>query len=255
MWGSTNIAPDAPEWLREAQQAFGEVLLDGDADYPCHFGVRGQQDGENWFTAVESDSEGPYSVGGLAETLVAFQQQAWTGPKRQTLIAFVGPPDPAPRLATHAEQFWWLLGRLTAADSRPWPENRTQEVTDPAWQWCFAGEPWFVFGASPAYHARRSRNVGPCLALIFQVLRVFEGLDAMSVAGDRAKHKVRERLRAYDDVGPHPHLGDTLHIPDFKWRQYMLPDDQQLLEPKSCPFQVPAPASSPTGHHLPNSPA
>ena len=59
----------------------------------------------------------------------------------------------------------------------------------------------------------------------------------------QAKHKVRKRLHAYDDVGPHPHMGDTLLIPQFKWRQYMLPDDQQLIEPKSCPFQVPAPAS------------
>ncbi len=252
MWGSTNTAPDAPDWLHAAQRAFTEVLLDRDADYPCHFGVRGQQDGENWFTAVEPGGEGPRGVGGLAETLVAFQKQAWTGPKRQTLIVFAGPPDPAPELATHAEQFWSLLGRLTAADPRPWPADRTQNVTDPHWQWCFSGEPWFVFGASPAYHARRSRNLGPCLTVIFQVLRVFEGLDAMSVAGDRAKHKVRERLHTYDEVGPHPHLGDTLHIPDFKWRQYMLPDDQQLLEPQSCPFQVPVP-TSPAGDHRPHS--
>jgi FPC/CPF motif-containing protein YcgG len=74
----------------------------------------------------------------------------------------------------------------------------------------------------------------------------------MSVAGDRAKHKVRGRLHAYDEVGPHPHLGDTLHIPDCEWRQYMLPDDQQLLEPQSCPFQVPTPAS-PAGHQPPHS--
>jgi FPC/CPF motif-containing protein YcgG len=69
-------------------------------------------------------------------------------------------------------------------------------------------------------------------------MRAFSGLREMSAAGDSVKDRIRQRLRAYDDVDLHPHLGDTSHVPEFRWRQYMLPDDQKLLEPDSCPFRV-----------------
>jgi FPC/CPF motif-containing protein YcgG len=185
---------------------------------------------------VDESRGSPYGLAVLAATLREFQQVAWRGPKRQSLIVFVGPPDPRPDLDRDTTRFWALMSGLAEADDQPWPQGGTRDEKDPKWQWCFAGEPWFVFAGSPAYRNRRSRNFGPCLTLVFQVHRVFEGLSGSSPAGRAAKARVRERLVDYDTIGPHPHLGDPRHSSEFKWRQYMLPDDEQILPERACPF-------------------
>jgi uncharacterized protein len=234
-------ARSRPPWLVQSHRVLVERLLDpGQGGYPCHFGVRGERDGHNWFTMLDEGADGPHAVADLAETLCAFRELAWRGPKRQSLIAFVGPPAPTPGLAQDTARFWRLLAQLSAHDEAPWPADRPTDVQDPAWQWCFAGEPWFVFGCSPAYQARRSRNLGPCLTLVFQVRRVFEGISGSSKAGRAAKRQVRDQLGRYDQIPPHPHLGDAEHSSVFKWRQYLLPDDQQPLDPDACPFTPPA---------------
>lgn len=225
-------------WLTDVYQAFIATISAADLRYPCHFGARGQRDGRNSFTAI--DSEDPdAALASLAEAVRAFQRRAWSGQKRQSLIAFIGPVDRRPDARRDAERFWALLSGLSAIDDRPWPGDCPTDVTDPKWQWCFGGEPWFVFCCSPAYQNRRSRNVGPCLTLVFQVRRVFEGLSGSSPAGMAAKRLVRAGLGRYDAVPPHPHLGDDQHSSVYKWRQYMLPDDDSELAPASCPFVPP----------------
>jgi hypothetical protein len=211
-------------------------LLDPELDYPCHFGIQGQHSGNNWFWAVDDRRPDRYGVAALAAALAAFRARAWTGAVRQSLIVFVGPPDIRPALARHHARFWRLLSGLTARDPAPWPPDRPTDPGDPRWQWSFAGEPWFVFAGSPAYVARRSRSLGPCLTLVFQTRRVFQGLAGDTPAGQAAKAKVRRALIRYDRVPPHPHLGDAGHSSTHKWRQYALPDDQALYPVDGCPF-------------------
>lgn len=221
-----------PAWLGQAHAAFTDKVLDP-VGYPCHFGVNSERAGHNWFTACA----GPADAARLADALRAFVPVASHGPRRQSLIAFVGPPDLAPSLAAHASRFWDLLRRAGAHDDDPWPQDRPRDPAHPHWQWCFAGRPWFVFGTSPAYRRRRSRDVGPCLTMVFQLSeRVFEGLSGSTLAGKAAKAQIRGRLAEYDAIGPHPHLGDPLHSSTHKWRQYFLPDDDRLLAEDACPL-------------------
>lgn len=228
-----------PAWLLEAHRVFARRLLQTEPPYPCHFGVQGQLAGHNWFTALDGTAMG-WGMSDLAGTICDFRRRAWRGPKRQSLIVFVGPPEPTPDLERDTGRFWSVLQDLSTLDEIPWPPAYTQDTRDPRWQWCFAGEPWFVFGCSPAHRRRRSRDVGPCLTLVFQVRRVFEGLSGTSEAGRAAKRMVRERLLAYDSVGVHPHLGDPTTSSVFKWRQYMLPDDARISGEEGCPFRAPA---------------
>lgn len=244
LWTSRRDGPDpllfdAQSWPLAAYRVFEARVLQPEPAYPCHFGVQGQLSGHTWFTALDEGHPG-WTVRDLADTLRAYRERAWRGPKRQSLVVFVGPPDPAPDLDRDTGRFWSLLTQLSTLDDKPWPAGHPQDTRDPGWQWCFAGEPWFVFGCSPAYRARRSRDVGPCLTLVFQVRRVFEGLSGSSPAGKAAKRTVRERLLAYDAVGVHPHLGDPMHSSVHKWRQYMLPDDERILGEAQCPFGAPA---------------
>lgn len=226
-------------WLAGAFEEYARRVADPAQDYPCHFGVRGHRDGLNWFTMLDADPAADHGVPDLAATMAKFASYARTGPPRQTLIVFAGPPDPAPDYDRDADRFWAVLSGLTAVDPRPWPAEWTTDVRDAGWQWCFGGEPWFVFGCSPAYRRRRSRNLGPCLTFVFQLRRVFENLSGSSPAGQAAKHQIRRGLARYDGVPVHPHLGDARHSSVYKWRQYLLPDDQRILAPEGCPFRVP----------------
>lgn len=227
---------DAPwDWVPSAYSTFENRLLDLDPDYPCHFGVHGHREGHNSFTALDRRVDA-FGVEPLARTIARYRQRAWSGPKRQSLIVFVGPPDERPRLDEHREAFWAILRELELHDSLPWPEGAPRDPADPAWQWCFDGEPWFVFATSPVYRRRRSRNLGPCLTLVFQVRRVFEGLGGSSAGGMAAKAQVRARLGRYDTVPPHPHLGEPDRSSVHKWRQYFLPDDQQEYDTGGCPY-------------------
>jgi len=229
------VSAGAPVWLADAQRDLARRLLDPDPGYPCHFGVAGQVTGHTWITAVQPDDP-QWSIDALAGTLRAYRRIAWQGAKRQSLVVFAGPPRARADLAEDTARFWALLGELTARDQAGWPADRPRDVRDPAWQWCFAGEAWFVFGASPAYLRRRSRNLGPCLALVFQTRRVFDGLAGSTVAGRAAKRRVRAALEGYDQAPIHPHLGDPMHSSTFKWRQYMLPDDESVTDELACPF-------------------
>ncbi|WP_405616616.1 YqcI/YcgG family protein [Streptomyces sp. NBC_01508] len=234
---SQHHSPQTPlDWLPDVYTTFAQTLLSPSA-YPCHFGVQGQQRGHNWFAAVDSRLPESHGVPALAHTLLAFREQAWSGPKRQSLVVFVGPPDPDAELAYHHAQFWQLLRDLSALDPAPWPDSVPHRADDPDWQWCFAGEPWFVFASSPGYRARRSRDLGPCLTLVFQTGRVFQGIGGSTVAGQAAKRRVRGRLEEYDGIGPHPALGDPDFSSQYKWRQYALPDDQTVPAGPVCPFR------------------
>ncbi|MGH8933774.1 MAG: YqcI/YcgG family protein [Egibacteraceae bacterium] len=228
-WDFDDLHDPPRDWVGPAYEAFADRLLD--SAYPCDFGVRGQRNGHNSFAAVD-DRERPDS---LVAALLAFRERAWRGPRRQSLVVFVGPPRPTTLDQDH-ERFWALLERLSAHDPAGWPQDVPRDPRHPGWQWCFGGEPWFTFACSPAYSARRSRNVGPCLVVVFQTRRVFEGLSGSTPAGRAAKQRVRASLMAYDAIGPHPHLGDPQHSSTHKWRQYALPDDQRVLATDACPF-------------------
>ncbi|MFF8784451.1 YqcI/YcgG family protein [Streptomyces sp. NPDC015125] len=225
-----------PDWAPDVYEAFTGKLLDTAHSYPCYFGTQGQQRGHNWFTVVDPRFPAEHGVPALADALKEFRERARTGPKRQSLIVFVGPPDPEARLADHQTAFWDLLRDLSAIDTSPWPPGYPTDTGDPAWQWCFAGSPWFTFMTSPGYRDRRSRDLGPCLTIVLQTRRVFEGLGGSTVAGQAAKRRIRKDLERYDALAPHPYLGDPMFSSAHKWRQYALPDDQSVGTPEKCPF-------------------
>ncbi|MEO3814444.1 YqcI/YcgG family protein [Sphaerisporangium sp. B11E5] len=218
------------DWLPGAVAAFEHRLSD-DA-YPCHFGVRAHRDRHNTYAAL--DRRDPGAVPALAAALEDFQVRARTGPVHQSLVVLDGPPLPS-TLDEDRTRFWDLLAGLAPLDRAPWPGDVPDDPGHPRWQWCFGGEPWFVFAMSPGYDRRASRWA-PCLTMVFQTRRVFTGLSGTNAAGQGAKRLIRDRMRTYDTVPPHPHLGDAGGSSTHKWRQYFLPDDQSLLPEDGCPF-------------------
>ncbi|MDA2813557.1 YqcI/YcgG family protein [Nocardiopsis sp. RSe5-2] len=243
-WRSEEVAAadraTAPwDWLVDAHADFDARMTATGPEHPCYFGVRGQRRGDNRFAAVDDRLPG-FGLDALARTVRAFRDEAWTGAPRKSLIVFAGPPRAKASLEEDTGRFWALLEGLSERDRDPWPSDVPEDPADPAWQWCFAGEPWFTFMGSPAYGARRSRDLGPCLTLVFQTRRVFEGIGGSTPAGRSAKRRIRAGLAGYDTVAPHPHMGDPRRSSTHKWRQYALPDDTAVADPQACPFRPPA---------------
>lgn len=225
----------AGDWLPAAAGAFHDALAGGEPPYPCDFGARAQRLGHNRVTALDARDAGGLAT--LADALREFAELAAAGPPRQSLVVFCGPPRGSADLADDRRRFWSVLEGLSGLDKSDWPAEVPDDPVDPQWQWTFGGEPWFVFALSPAYVARRSRAITPCLTLIFQTGRVFTGLAGSTAAGRQAKRRIRAALAAYDAVPAHPHLGDAERSSSAKWRQYLLPDDQSVYRPDTCPFR------------------
>jgi hypothetical protein len=114
----------------------------------------------------------------------------------------------------------------------PWPETIPQNMEDPAWEFCFAGEPIFVICNTPAHTARQSRRSSSFM-LTFQPRWVFERILGSEKAAQIATAKVRKRLQLYDALPPSPNLGLYGHTENREYKQYFLDDDNG---PVTCPY-------------------
>jgi uncharacterized protein len=237
--GDSRARPDAcPDWVRRAYGEFHARLTDGD-DYPCHFGVQAQRSGHNRFAAVARDP-GRADAEALGRALLSYAERSRSGPRRQSFVVFAGPPPPEDASGPGGDDdacFWRILSALSSVDPAPWPAGYSQDTKDPDWQWCFGGQPWFVFAGSPTNSVRRSRNFGGCLALVFQTMRVFEGLLDSKRSWHAAKDRIRASLERYDTLPIHPHFGALTDEASYRWRYAVLPDDQRVAPAEGCPFQ------------------
>jgi FPC/CPF motif-containing protein YcgG len=171
--------------------------------------------------------------------LRAFVEHSRAHPKhRGVLIVFYEPDGRRRTLAEDEERFWELLDWLHEHDPEPWPADVPTDPSDPHWEYCFAGDPMFVFPCSPAYRLRRSRRMGPYYMVCFQPRRVFYGVESGSPAGQRARERIWQRVRDWDPVEPHPKLEHMAYgDPEMReWKQYVLPDENTPLR-ASCPFR------------------
>jgi hypothetical protein len=73
------------------------------------------------------------------------------------------------------------------------------------------------------------------MMITFQPRPVFDGLDADTPAGQRARKIIRGRLATYDAVPAHSALGPYGDPAHREWRQYFLPDATDTV-PARCPL-------------------
>jgi len=167
----------------------------------------------------------------LAPTLAAYLRAARGFGSNTSLVVFT-PPSPVRSLEGYRKRFWNLLRDLAAQDSQPWPATVPQRLDDPAWEFCFAGEPMFVVCNTPAHVLRQSRR-SSTLMMTFQPRWVFDSILGTPSAAKKAFGKVRRRLAAYDMLPPSPVLGQYGAKDVFEYQQYFIGDDNE--RPK-CPF-------------------
>ncbi|MFD0635619.1 YqcI/YcgG family protein [Catenulispora yoronensis] len=227
------VPQDAPQWLVQALEVFRADV--GHAEYPCHFGRNALHLGELFGTWIGEDGEDG-DLATLRDDLAAFLDATRPFAHRRMALSAFFAPEPGADHTAHGRRFWTVLRRLCDADDRPWPDEIPTAPEHNRWEFSFHGVPMFVFAAAPTHIARRSRNLGPGLVMLFQPRNVFAGIEGGSPAGVVARRRIRERLAAWDAVEPHPLMGDYGDPSNFEWKQYYITDADDGAMYEACPF-------------------
>lgn len=225
--GVLGVAP-RQGWKIEAYEQYREKLRD--STYPCFFGQTAETRGEMLYTFVETGH-----LDDIVESMRKFTRLTGTaGYERASLAAFFEPDPSIQDHASFVERFWRILQYLQEHDRNP---AIGQTPDDPLWEFSFEGCEMFVVGTSPTYRQRRSRNLGPGIALIFQPRILFIDPSTSLPIAASVRHRIHERMLAYDGMAAHPDIGFYGDAHNREWKQYALPDDNEP-ETGKCPFQL-----------------
>lgn len=217
-----------PEWLESSYQKLHSLVMH--PEYPCFFGTIAERRGEMFYSHVRGKD-----IAALPQTMATFTRLASRPEFRRHNIAIFFEPDPEPlsHQAYH-NLFWETLQFLHNVDPDPLAD-RQPDPSDETWEFSFGGVQMFVVCACPSFGRRHSRNLGPGMVLLLQPRAVFVDTITNKVIGRDARNQVRERLRKWDDVAPHPDLGFYGDPGNLEWKQYFLADDNVPAEDR-CPF-------------------
>ena len=218
-----------PAWGKEAFQQWQTIV--SDYQFPCHFGVQAERAGHLRYCFAEENDLSP-----LPEAMTQFLALSKDHPAiRHALILFIKPGDSWKGFNDYHDYFWEILSYLHEHDPAPWPEGIPIDTDDPLWEFSFGGEPIFVSGNAPIYEHHITRNVGPCLVLIFQPRRIFSDISYETVHGKRAIDAIRRKVEHIERMPIHPDLGAYGDKEKREWKQYMITDDNEPAISK-CPL-------------------
>jgi uncharacterized protein len=237
LYATGETSSEAPGWFAGQRAVLHRLFTDEADPHPCHFAGQGETLGTNYYTHIDV-SRGPVpaaELDRLAEALAAFLALPRVSPRhRLSLLCLAGPPRSRRTFEEDRSTYWEVHRGLLGRDLRDWPTEVPSDPNLPGWNFCFAGEPLFTFGASPTYGARRSRVLGDCLVLAFQPATVFDDMRGTAL-GRAAKARIRGRLARYESVPLLADTGDGVHSTTSKWKQYF-PDPDGRPLPDGCPL-------------------
>lgn len=233
-----------PSWQQTAYQSFSAMIADNENTYPCVPARQGFLSNQLRFSFV-GDPREISSIKELADCLREYGKCSRSSGKYASFAVFFETPKDILEsydVEDYRSLFWSILNRLTAFDDKDWPEDIPSDPTHHQWEFCFNGEPYFVFCATPAHTSRKSRHF-PSLLLAFQPRFVFTEMNNSTVFGRKLKKLIRKRICDYDGIPGHPDLKWYGQEDNHEWKQYFLSDDDSGAT--KCPF-------SSTQHSLPS---
>ncbi|WP_027410021.1 YqcI/YcgG family protein [Anoxybacteroides tepidamans] len=225
-----------PLWQREALEMFEAKMRDKNEPFPCVPATQGFYLNHFRYGFVGNPREAS-AIEELAALMTEFTKNSRQFGKYTSLIIFFETSSDDFRSLTveqFEQLFWDVLNRLHQFDESAWPSHIPQDPHHPLWEFCFHGEPYFVFCATPAHAKRKSRSFPYCMLAITPrwVLQQFRA----SPSAAKVQAEIRKRLERYDSIPAHPHLNSYGHDENYEWLQYFLRDDQTSLS--KCPFHA-----------------
>ncbi|MFC0522871.1 YqcI/YcgG family protein [Pontibacillus salicampi] len=222
-------------WQHEAFTAFKNMIADKDNTYPCVPGRQGfLMDHLRYGFIGDPREEASYkSCAALLKEYTECSRD--TGKYASIAFLFETPVDMIEGydVEQYERLFWNVLNGISRYDEKEWPEDIPKDPHDHQWEFCFHGEPYFAFCATPAHTIRKSRHFTHFL-IAFQPRWVFEEINDSTPFGRKMKKAIRERLFQYDGMPGHPSLKWYGQEDNYEWKQYFLRDDDSALS--KCPY-------------------
>ena len=97
------------------------------------------------------------------------------------------------------------------------------------WEFCYHGEQYFMYCATPAHINRKSRHF-PYFMLAITPRGVLERFNTSPHRAAKIKEKIRERLAEYDSISIHPDLNTYGKDDNHEWKQYFLRDEDTTYQ-------------------------
>ncbi|WP_102027813.1 YqcI/YcgG family protein [Salirhabdus sp. Marseille-P4669] len=221
-------------WKRKNLDEFEAKMTDKERPFPCIPATIGFSLNHLRYAFVGNPLE-QSTIANFAALLKKYTEDSRKYGKYTSLIVFYHLPEEMKTTYTveeYEQLFWEQLRALSAVDEKDWPDDIPTNPHDPIWEFCFHGERYFMYCATPAHGNRQSRHFFTMLLAITPrwVLQAFTKTSHM----DKMKARVRERLSKYDKISIHPDLNSYGAEDNFEWRQYFLRDDHSRLS--KCPY-------------------
>ncbi|MBD1382552.1 YqcI/YcgG family protein [Metabacillus arenae] len=223
------------KWQYDAFLHFKNKLMDDDKKFPCIPAVQGYKLNHFRFGFV-SDPTKPSAHQELAQLLTLFGRKSHSFGSYTSLVIFFETTESLIgnyEIEQYRELFWGILNQLSKMDEEKWPEHIPVDPNHHIWEYCFGGEQYFMYCATPAHKNRKSRSF-PYFIFAVTPRWVLERFNSFPQSAAKIKKSIRERIKAYDTVNVHPDLNGYRQENNFEWKQYFLSDDEST--PSKCPF-------------------
>ncbi|SFF91309.1 hypothetical protein SAMN05216353_11372 [Halobacillus alkaliphilus] len=219
-------------WKQNAFKDFSTMMNEKENLYPCVPGKQGFNSNSLRFGFADSP-DSPHACKQASDYLRQYSKVSRVTGKYASLVLFFNTEKQEGNIEYYQALFWKILNHIHAYDEKSWPGHIPLDPVQSAWEFCFHGEPYFVFCATPAHLNRKSRFF-PYLLLAFQPRFVFDEINSETSQGRKLKNIIRTRLKNYDNSPIHPDLKWYGEEGNLEWKQYFLKDDNSSLS--KCPF-------------------
>lgn len=223
------------DWEKNAIEKFSTKMSDKEKPFPCIPATIGFSKNQLRYSFI-GDPREPSTLYELAEALSSYTEVSRNiGGYTSLIVIYETPQDMKAAYAVedYEQTFWKHLSGLRNIDQFDWPEDLPMAPHHPVWEFCYNGEKYFMYCATPAHRNRKSRHFDEMMLAITPrwVLQEFNKSPHFAKG---IKQQIRKRLAAYDSAPIHPDLNTYGAEDNFEWRQYFLRDDDTSLS--KCPY-------------------
>lgn len=222
------------EWEHSAFEHFSAKMKDKTKPFPCIPAHQGFMFNHFKYAFLKDPRE-PDAHKDLAEALKIYSSCSKEMGDYTSLIVFFNTPNDLleSNVKEYESLFWSLLNGASEMDEKEWPAHIPTDPAHHEWEYCFHGDQYFIYCATPAHMKRNSRSF-PFFMLAITPRHVLERFNHSTHTAPKIKQLIRERLAAYDEIPAHPELKWYGQADNHEWKQYFLSDDNTSLS--SCPF-------------------
>jgi uncharacterized protein len=222
-------------WESLALEKFESKMKDKEHPFPCIPATQGFSLNHLRYGFL-GDPREDSSMKDLAQLLSSYSNHSKEYGPYTSLIVFFETPDDI-KTTYSVEQFeqifWKQLSGLAEVDQVNWPSHIPTDPHNPLWEFCYHGEQYFMYCATPSHQNRKSRHFDVYM-LAITPRWVLTDFGKSEDYAKKIRTQVRKRLENYDSIGIHPDLNTYGKQDNFEWKQYFLHDDDTALS--KCPF-------------------